>query len=291
MNTATFLERVNLRSNQPDYNPAEILGMADIEMISIIAPAIVNKERNYWTEYVDLELGAGLQELALPPNLVGNSITDIMYKQGNDWLSMEPLPIAELEQIDGIVNPRFYTVLRSGVRVHRPITNAETFRVWYDRKPDKLIETNATSIITGTDDAVGLVISHETTRLTARPSDKYIIRSMAETHPIKLADLTLTHDVLTSTYTVDAGDVARAIAADIRPGDHVDPQGCSSFLETPDNFSNALIELTCASICENMGDFQIADRHRARAQAMLDSISDVGPRVRKDRNLLQNLWF
>lgn len=233
--TADLVASIKRRSGMPTaqatYTTAELLAMADEEMMSFISPLVLSVREGYWLRNYDVTLVDGVLEYRIPPTALGNKARDVQLLDANGAVHNIPqLSPSDLEGMDW----GFYL---QGDRIHLVVDGAttsqyETFttlRVPYMLRPRHLVDsgTAANFATVSTFSA-----ANKTITLTADPTTwataatLYDITRCGSPFEVIGLENSATRSGAVLTFT-------DALPADLAAGDIVTPANASIYPQLP----------------------------------------------------------
>ena len=249
-------------TSQITFSDSDILAMADEELQTGIVPFLMAVREEYLVDFFDQLVTTTQAEYALPRRTIGaklRAVTVLINPNNQDQPNERKLP--EINAEDAVFNNNFNNFLslqafylRNNVVVLSPGASSfagQTLRMYYFKRPSKLILTSACSKITSitnttcivnlvpTNFGTGGVIS--ITADVVKSTDPYQITSM---------DLSLTIDPSTNTVTFPS-DIA---SMGINIGDYICLAGESPIPLIPLEVFSLLAQRVAVKILQALGD-------------------------------------
>jgi len=272
--------------SQITFTNADLLDMADEEIQTSIVPFIMSAREEYLVDYKDYYIDGTTRAFEVPTRSIGAKLRDVtilINPENNDQPNERSLP--ELAAEDAVFNNNFNNFLslaaffmRDNQVMLTPAASSfagQTLRLYYFKRPSKLIQTTQCSQITS--------ITNNTCIVNLIPTDFgsgnsiTITADVVKSNPafkLLTMDIALSIDSTTNTITFPA-DLS---TYNISVGDYICLANESPIPILPVEVHSLLAQSVAVKLLASLGDdknFQIAsDRLTTMKKSVLELISN-----------------
>ena len=302
--TATnLLNQVKVQAGWPSsggyLTDAEVLSLADDEMLTTVASLLRKAREEYWvTTAADVAVSDASAKVRIPSRALGSALRDVLItKDTTVWSAPEVSSEDAWRYQDGSTglwnSPfGFYCESSHIVLLPTPTNSDYSVRFRYYRRPSELIEasTTASGVTTHHVGVVASVSTNVVTLVNAPPSTF----STAETFDI--IDGLSPHDAISDDLTIsslDSSAKTMTFSADVdssvKAGDYIALAGKSPVVQIPTAIVPVLVLATMRAMHQSSGDLQAAaSAEQQLGRKMAAVLQLIEPRVIGERPVVIN---
>jgi hypothetical protein len=252
---AGIKKRIVIPASQALLTDPEILSYADMVTSSYLVPVIRSTAQEYFVTKTTTPTVANQAEYAIPYRAIGRTLRDL--KIADTGGSVRDMPLIALEDahlysFGGTVPTGHYFQGDRIVLLPTPQTADLTLHIFWEMPPGKLALVDNCARVTGITATTVTVSAAPSTITTGTVVDFIAGQSGNST----LAFDKTVSNVAATTYTFATGDIPATLAI----GDYVAPQGCTPYVQLPNEAMSLLETATDQRILNTIGDFEGAGR-------------------------------
>lgn len=246
-------------SSELTFTDADLLRLADREMQAGIVPLVMGCHEEFFVTHEDFQINAGAQRnvIRIPSRAIGGKVRDVALVDAGDIVRRIPhLSLDDLEDVAG----GFYVEGNSVVLYSTSGSwQTSTARLFYCRRPSRLVPSSAVGVISAFDPATRVVSvgTLPATFTSSTPLDLVMAKPGYEC-------LGVDRSATVTTSLTFAED----LPADLAVGDYVTLAGESPVPQIPTELHPALAQRVIVKVLEAVGD----QAGMERAQAKLSEI-------------------
>lgn len=292
---ASIKRRANIPDNQNTYTNADLLAMANEELISHVVPFFMRLHEDHLLFEEDVALVASQSDYKIPYRAVGNKIRDLQYKDSNgSFREMTKTGVGSRPdlQYSFSVSDIYSYFPKAGKVVLIPsvgtsVTGSLNFT--YYLRPAELVLTSRVGVITAIDTDTGEVtVSTLPTHFST--SLEYDFYSVESPHlPLAIDKSISALDSTNGILTFTASD----LPSDLQVGDHVAKANESCIPQIPSDLHTMLASRVAELILDVQGDEAGLKSNKLRnneyelkANTLIDERVDDSPTKLVNRNSL-----
>lgn len=274
--------RAMIPTNQSTFLPVDILALADDELKDTILPMIMGLQADFFVDYEDFTMEQDVKVYPIPSDAIGMKLKDVVYvdSSGNET----NLPMLSDEQVTGY-QWEYSTVTGFHIRdnnvVLYPNSNpGMTLRMYYYRRPNKLVENAKGGQVTGVNlETKEITISNVPSSWTAGTAVCCVAGKPG--FRLRFASQEI---VALSSPTIQLEDVS-----DIEVGDWICLEGETTIAQVPVEAHPVLAQAAAIKCLEALGDragMKVAQEKYDRVRE--NFINMVAPRVDNEPKKIVN---
>lgn len=246
--------RANVPINQSTFTATRILAFADDEMVDTVIPMIREQRNDHFVTSSDTTTTSAV-EYAIHAQAMNRGLYNvaILDTEGNPCALTRVDFDREIAPGEWSWHARFrgglaYYVRGDSLFLYPESQSGETLRQYFERIPNKLIETTAAGLVTSVNTGTGVItcsggvpssISTSTPICAVKQSPGFALRFEAQTPSAKTG----------TTVTVTPAQMANVIA-----GDYIALDGESPIVQLPVEAHSVLAQAVAVKLLESMGD-------------------------------------
>jgi hypothetical protein len=287
LDTAVRL-RGRLPTGSSALSTAQVLSLADDEILGVIWPLLHKRRGNYGVRHEDQAIAANVSAYRMPALAVGATNRVVCYVDADgDEAAIAEVPLEERgdwESGGSGVWDRGLAFCVEGDRIillPTPTTATGSIRIKYQRRPPKLIAAASCVLVTSISNTYrynGTVPASWTTAtivdvLESRPNFDLLLSKKTPT------SVTTGSGYVTLADLADTDGITAGIRSLTTPEMYVAPTGYSPVVGLPDVLHPALVSLTTAVAMESLGDAEAGNIARADGMRKLEvALASLSPR-------------
>ena len=282
--TTNLLNQVKVKTGWPSsggyLTDAEILSLADDEMLVTVAPLLRAAREEYWVvQAPDVAISSSVSSVRVPSRALGGALRDVLIVQGNNvWSAPEIAPEDVWRYQNGASGPwnspyGFYCE-GSYVKFCPTPSSGYSVRLKYYRRPSQLVPLDEAVIVTT---ATVPTIGFAGTAPTGWAAGDYD------------SPYDATADSFAVTVVADGALTVAAIPDGLVVGDYVALEGTTPVPQLPTALAPVLVLATVRACLEACGDVRssaLAEQQLARKSEAIRAL--IEPRVTGDRPVVIN---
>jgi len=244
--------RVAVPINQAAFTNADIINYLNDEMESVLVPLIMSLREEFFVTFTDIELSDTVYTANVPSNAIGGRLRDVvLVDTTNNDTQLTNLPLLTLEQMSSVNNSRYnipsgFHMVNNKVNLY-PASgySNETLRLYYFKRPGRLVPVNNTGKITSIDTNTNvLTLDFLPTAWTT--SDTVDVIEPSQPFENMATALTVT--------VVNGFDLTVSDVTGLSVGDYVSLNGESCFPQIPHEAQQLLVQGAKMQMLDSMGD-------------------------------------
>ena len=146
--TAKLIDDIKRRILVPDSNglftDAQMVAFANDELHNYIVPKLKGINEEYYVTYTDTAVSTTTKRYSIPTSAVGMTLRDVVFVNTDDVLTNIPrLSYEKISSWNGVDNLGFYIEDDEIVLTDYPSDTSLSLRMYYERRPNVLVETSA----------------------------------------------------------------------------------------------------------------------------------------------------
>lgn len=273
--------------SQITFDDPSILNMADEEIQTGLVPFLMKAREEYLVDYLDYSVDGTTRTFEMPARSIGAKLRAVtcLINPNNDIDQPNERKIPEINAEDAVFNNNFNNFLslqsfflRENNVILSPGASSfagQTLRMYYFKRPSRLIQTSACSQITG---IIGnqAIVNLVPTNFGTSGTLSITVDLVKANPPFRLLsmDLPITIDTTTNTATLPANLSTYGVSV----GDYICLAGEAPIPTLPVELHSLLAQRVAVKILASLGDsanFQIAtDRLKEMEHNVLGLISN-----------------
>ena len=287
--TADLLDSIARKSfvpvGQGTFTNADLLAVADEQLLNTIVPAILAAREEYLVYSTDLSVVSGTNAYNVPSRAVGMMIRDVALVDGTNVDFNFPRLDPDMITTSNPGTPTgFYLKNNQVVLYPTPNASGKTLRLFYYLRPAKLVETSEAAVVSAIDTGTNTVsvVSIPSAWTTGDEFD--LIKQDGGQEPLALDQ--------TST-TVSGTDITFAsLPTGLRVGDYVALAGETPLVQLPAEFRPILAQAVAAEILLDQNQPGAEKAEKKLQEQLAAAIKLVTPRVTGQPKVISsNNWF
>lgn len=288
--TTNLLSQVKVRAGWPSsggyLTDAEILSLADDEMLVTVAPLLRAAREEYWVvQGPDVALSSSVTSVRIPPRALGSALRDVLIVQGTSIWSAPEISPEDSWRYQSSGNPAWKSPCAffcegSYVRFV-PSANAAGYsaRLKYYRRPSQMVPLDEAVVVTT---ATAPAIGFSGTAPTGWVAGDYDAIDA-------LSPYDATADSFAVTVVADGALTVASIPDGLEVGNYVALEGTSPVPQIPVALAPILVLATVRACLESSGDTQSAAAAAQQLQRKSEAIRAlIEPRVTGERLVVIN---
>lgn len=278
-----LVTQVRLRCRIPDgeevMSDAEILSIADEEILTLLTPAVRAAKAEFGVAYTDTTIDGSTVTVRVPSRAQAGGVRDVCWLDADGTLgdSIPRVPLEQVERYRQTASSQWRYGIGFAVVGDKVIvlpddagsTGSFTLRLYYHRRPSRLILAADAALITGIAGAVY--------------SASGGVGDVDDTDPVDLIQAKPNFDVLAMdvTASVAGTDITLpAAVTDAAVGDYIAESGTSPVVQLPDVYHPALVAAVAVRVHEALGNAPAAElAAKTLTGAMQRAAKMLAPRV------------
>jgi len=226
---------------QPAYSNANLRLMLTKELHTKIVPIISSLNQEYFIRYTDYTITADREEYRIPSLAVGSMVREIKLVNGDEIIDLQRLDISSYEGYQR----GFYFSGNNIVLINPENFVNYSLRVWYERRPNEIIDPSNARAITAINGTTVTVANVPTTPTAWTESLEYDLVK-ATPHFAVLAD--------EQTVTISGADITfSSLPTGLAVGDYVCIHGESPVANIPYELHDLLCQAVIVRIKNAIG--------------------------------------
>jgi len=272
---ASLKRRLSIPTSQATYTEQDLVDYLNDELEGTIVPLISSIREEFFVSSSDFSVTNTLSEFDIPSNAVGQRLRDVVLVDNvNGDEQLTNLPRLTLEQIAsfyGTANNSIwgFNIEGNTVKLY-PIQGwgTETLRLYYFRRPNKLVLVNQTGKITAINGSIVTVDS-----VPASWTTSTVVDVIGQNQPFAATEgLTIS--------LISGSDLTLSSVTGLAIGDYVSQTGESPIAQIPSEANQLLIQAVKVEVSDSMGDEEmIASAWRKYKQLQIHLMKALTPRV------------
>lgn len=283
--SSALIRNIKLRAlvpaNQITLQEDDFISLINSELFGLVIPMIMAYQEEFYVTFADITSVANQSDYSIPEDATGMKIRVISQVTSNG----QTIPLARLsvDQLSGVdqslvlSHRGFYIKGNKVVLYPTPTNGSETFRIFYYKRPNRIVKTTQSAIINSIDTNTKVI------NVTNTPSDWLDGNVIHTVSPNPMFDDTSEN----VTILVKAGNQLQLDSVDgMSVGDYVVRKGESPFAHMPVEGYPMLEQAVVVKVLEALGDRE----GMSAAQAKLVELIDRFPTLfspRSDGNSLK----
>jgi len=256
----TLKRNVTVPSNQIRFTDADLLSMADEQMLNFMLPLITSIRQEFFVRMDNVALAAGQAEYKVPYRSVGRNLREIKVADSATSPSViYPLIFISPEDTQKFLfnnqtgDARGYTMRGDNIVIlPTPATGtSQVLQLYYELAPSRLVEASATGVVSSIASGAVTMAGAVTGFATGDVMDLVDYKSGNTAIAI---DITNT-DVTGAVVTFAVADLPAAPNA-LKAGDYVCLANQTPVLQIPNEAFFVLVQAVSSKVLEAQGDFE-----------------------------------
>jgi len=277
---AAIKRRGSIPTAQQLFTDTDFIDLANDELGSNILPLIIKTREEYFVSYTDYNVGDymvdGQVKINIPYNAIGGKLRDVCFVTNS---SSNPvlisLPRLSLEDISAgyidFAKPSGFYIQGNYIILYPNTVNQGTVRLYYLKRPSKLVSTSEAGYITGINTGTNEVT------LSFVPNDWTTADTVDIIQPIQPFSIMKT---ALSISAISSPTITLSSVEGLSVGDWVCLEGESTIPQIPIEAHLTLAQATVVKCLEAMGDREGMQAAEAKLkQNKEDFLSLINPRV------------
>jgi hypothetical protein len=247
--------RANIPDSQSMITDEEILDYANEEMLLNLVPLVVSKHEDYYLTEEQFPILTNVKNYQIPYRALGTKIKEAAFVRDERYFELHRISVDDItsQTRSTFSNHRFY-IKDESIILDTISTDIgfDTLSVWYNMRPNELVNSSRAAVITNIDLVTGLIT------VAAMPSVfvsgvKLDFIKLNAPHRIIDYDITpLAFDIFNSTITFNVTDIPQVLQV----GDHICLQQETDLVNAPSELHPMLAQMVAARVMESIGDTQ-----------------------------------
>lgn len=263
---ASVKRRASVPTNQNLFLDSDFVKILSDGLIDTVLPMIMSVREDYFLTYQDTLVGAGVSSLNIPVRAVGGKLKDVVFVDPSTGNATEDLPRLSYADIS-LYQPADYIKMRGfyvegdKVKFFPPdIAEGKTVRLYYFRRPSRLVEVSATGKVVAINTTTKEVQLNNVPTTWTTSTELDVIEGVP---PFK----SLADDV---NVTLIAGFVLTflTLPTGLAVGDYIAEAMESPIPQIPFEAFGYLDQLGAVKVIEAVGTTEEVQKHAAMAQAL-----------------------
>lgn len=272
--------RANLPINQSTYTAARVLAFADDELTDTVIPMVRAWRNDHFVTYTDVTTTSAV-EYEIPDHAMNRGLYNvaILDDSGRPYSLVRVDFDREIEPGPWSWHNRFrdnglaYYTRGDSLFLYPESQSGETLRMYYERLPNKLVETSSAGLVTGVDSGTGVVTCAAGVPSSITTSTPICAVKGTPGFTLRFENITPTNKAATTVT------IATASAALVEVGDYITLDGDSPLLQIPVEAHAVLAQAVTVKLLEGMGDENLPTAREALERAKASYAASFPVRV------------
>lgn len=287
--TQELIDSIEMRCfapiDQNTFSPTKLLLLAHEELQSKILPEILSVREEFFVTYKDFPIVANQATYVIPNRAIGMGLREVKIIVGSDVVNLTQITPEAITSTATGSPTSFYLQDNNVVLYPTPATASNTLRLYYCKRPSKLVLTSDAALISSIDTAT------KTVTVTAVPSSW---TTSNQFDLIKQDGACENLAIDQSITTINSTDITftNTLPESLTVGDWVSLRYTSPLVQLPEEYITALSQATSCRVIQSMR-LPGLDAEMAQLKIMLDMAKKlIGPRVTGEtKKITVKNWF
>jgi len=287
--TQELLDSIEMRCfapiDQNTFSSSKLLLLAHEELQSKILPEILSVREEFFVTYTDYSVVANQASYIIPNRAIGMGLREVKIIVGNDVINLTQITPEAVTSTTSGSPTSFYIQDNNVVLYPTPSTSANTLRLYYCKRPSKLVLTSDAALISSIDTAT------KTVTVTAVPTAWSTSNQFDFVKQDGASENLAIDQSITSINSTDI-TFSNDLPSTLRVGDWVSLRYTSPLVQLPEEYITVLSQATSCRVIQSMR-LPGLDSEMAQLKIMLDMAKKlIGPRVSGEtKKITVKNWF
>ena len=280
--TTDFLSNVKVVSHVPQGNStfteSQLLALGDMQMRTLIAPAISSCRENYWLTTQRQTIVNSVNTYELPSKALGSSIVDVKVAVGTNLIHLIRMEVSDLYSTQFSSLPAYGYYIEDAKLKLVPNSLSGELVMWYYRIPSKLVPVVECAQVVDIPDAFSVEVDAVPSTFNGQELDIVSANPGFNTWLMDEEPASIVGNIITFA----------AVPPQVRVGDYVCLSGQSCVVQCPLEWVEVLVQSVAVKIYEIQGyDRKMKMADEVLQRMMKATMGLVSPRTVENSKVIQ----